>query len=129
MKVTDVDQEMFDAALNGIEEQGEFAYEYGRCKYRTKGGNKCAFGHILPDELYHEKFDEEGFGSWSVKMIIDSIPEFKHLNVTLAMYLQGCHDSNAIRYSNGLVTLEKAFEDWRDQMKVIAKDFGLKFSS
>jgi hypothetical protein len=55
-------QEVFDRALSGIRTQG-YKPSYGTlpdaspgamgaCLYRGPEGAKCAFGHILPDEVY-----------------------------------------------------------------------------
>lgn len=57
-------QEAFTKAYLGLKAQGfERAItgresEYGpACMYRTDDGKKCAFGHLIPDELYTPKFE------------------------------------------------------------------------
>lgn len=53
------EQEAFDKALAGIRAQG-YAPSYDPdvgCLYRGPGGTKCAFGFLIPDELYIPRFE------------------------------------------------------------------------
>lgn len=52
-------QETFDYVVRALAEQGGPAWgpindrdEVGGCLYRAPDGRKCAFGQVLPDELY-----------------------------------------------------------------------------
>lgn len=51
-------QEMFNIVYNGLRNQGwkqSIAADIG-CAYRA-GDCKCAFGHLIPDEVYHETLE------------------------------------------------------------------------
>lgn len=52
-------QEIFNIVYKGLRTQGwERSVEHdasknkGICVYRTSDGKKCAFGHLIPDEVY-----------------------------------------------------------------------------
>ena len=50
-------------------EQGAPAYQRGACLYRAMNGSKCAFGHLIPDSLYHPCFEDGGTGSLLIQGI------------------------------------------------------------
>lgn len=50
-------QEVFDFAVGKLIEQGGPATEDEVCVYRAANGNKCAFGHLIPDSLYKHSFE------------------------------------------------------------------------
>lgn len=53
-------QEIFDKALSGIIAQGgQCIGDDGRCAYRI-GDNKCAIGHLIPDDLYWHGMEMRG---------------------------------------------------------------------
>ena len=47
-------QEIFDVAYKGLRDQGwrQSKNAEGRCRYRNGKGDKCAIGHLIPDEDY-----------------------------------------------------------------------------
>lgn len=56
-------QEIFDKVFTGLRSQGferSFNKRSQRCKYRGDNGMKCAVGHLIPDELYKERWDKGG---------------------------------------------------------------------
>lgn len=51
-------QEAFDTAMEKLLAQGcVSADEDGQCLYRNPNGNKCAIGHLIPDEFYDPLFE------------------------------------------------------------------------
>lgn len=54
-------QEAFDKAVAGLRAQNyERSFAHGMCLYRAPGGNKCAVGHLIPDELYFPGLENAG---------------------------------------------------------------------
>jgi hypothetical protein len=62
-------QEVFDYSVSKVIEQGAPAYQGGACVYRAMNGNKCAFGHLIPDSLYDPRFEGAGTGSLLIEGI------------------------------------------------------------
>ena len=53
-------QEVFDYSVGKVIEQGAKAVnQYNQCIYRAVNGNKCAFGHLIPDSLYRDTFEDK----------------------------------------------------------------------
>jgi hypothetical protein len=52
-------QQAFDLSVNGIRAQGyRRSLAHGTtCMYRSLEGEKCAVGHMIPDELYHPSLE------------------------------------------------------------------------
>lgn len=53
-------QKAFNTAVTGIALQRAFASRAPRsvqCVYRAENGNKCAIGHLIPDDRYHPKME------------------------------------------------------------------------
>lgn len=87
-------QEIFTKAYLGLKGQG-FAKAYSEsrqgCQYRAPDGLRCAIGHVLPDELYVEMFDEKFLSGSELKQyvsIFDEVPD------EFLDDLQGIHDNS-----------------------------------
>jgi hypothetical protein len=50
-------QEIFDYSVSKVIEQGNPAISEAGCVYRNHLGQKCAFGHLIPDALYKDSFE------------------------------------------------------------------------
>lgn len=50
-------QKAFDTALNGLRNQGRRSLGGIGCRYRGKGGAKCAIGFLIPDDRYSEDIE------------------------------------------------------------------------
>ena len=50
-------QEVFDYSVSKVIEQGAPSLRGTACVYRAMNGNKCAFGHLIPDSLYEPHFE------------------------------------------------------------------------
>lgn len=66
-------QEAFDIVYVKLLEQGCCASDGLVCLYRDAKGNKCAIGHLIPDELYLKGF--EGQDAISVLAILSELVE------------------------------------------------------
>jgi hypothetical protein len=100
-----------------IVEQNPFGYDEaeGSCKYRTRAGERCAVGCMIPDESYSEEYDE---GYYNLDGILEEVlPEMvKHFTFLCA--LQSHHDSVASyeegsdRYSIFKMRLAELANSW-----------------
>jgi hypothetical protein len=65
------------------------------CSYRTTDGHACAFGCLIPDDLY----DKNSMEGKSAPHVLDSHPELARMfNVEARRFIdvaQGTHDSSA----------------------------------
>ena len=73
-------QAIFDKAAVHLLKQGRKSFKEGqsRCAYRGEGGNCCAIGALIPDELYHPLMDGEGAEvkqSTDVRYLLNKFPE------------------------------------------------------
>jgi hypothetical protein len=59
-------QEVFDTVATHLFTQGRPATEYGRCRYRTSDGLKCAVGCLIDDDKYFPGL--EGLGAQSIQL-------------------------------------------------------------
>jgi hypothetical protein len=60
------------------------------CSYRGVGGNKCAVGIFIPDDLYHE--DCERRQAWQLLRDYPGLKEFMPLPVDALDWMQDVHD-------------------------------------
>lgn len=53
-------QEIYDTAKAGLEKQGweRSINKKGGCLYRGPNGTKCAFGHLIPDDVYTKALED-----------------------------------------------------------------------
>lgn len=128
-------QQIFDTVLTFLRAQGvpctadnEDGHE--GCVYRNSMGQKCAFGVLIPDELYTSEIEGSSVaGATAVppeallthnakilRSIIDRIG-FEKRNYQLLIDLQRAHDS---ALSQGLIAWERA-------MKYVARNHYLEY--
>lgn len=50
-------QAVFTTAVTGLLAQGGPAYTTNGCRYRAPNGNKCAIGHLIPDDMYRSRLE------------------------------------------------------------------------
>lgn len=128
------DQELFDAALFGIRNQGCFSlHEFGRCVYRGAGGAKCAVGHLIPDNVIEEVGAFETAAMADITNGGPLTPVEERLVAALDMSgvsekqygllerLQDAHDSSSRLTIN-------PFDGFERQMRGVAACFGLTYT-
>ena len=80
-------QQVFDFVTHKIIEQGQKSgQDMNLCNYRSKGGLKCAAGHLIPDDLYTPKLEGKDY---------NKVREYLGINDThlcLIEDLQAAHD-------------------------------------
>jgi hypothetical protein len=117
-------QEIFDFAVGKLIEQGvESVNEYHQSVYRAKNGNKCTFGHLIPDSLYRDSFEDrtavailrEGGTGYSSKLAA-SLNQHEELITDL----QNAHDEQA---RTGICFPVH----FRHRAEAVAKEHGLTF--
>jgi len=75
--------------------QGKRSTEAGasKCLYRGPNGLQCAIGCLIPDELYKDWFDEQGY----VDMTIGAAAGISSDDLDLARRLQTIHDEEDVK--------------------------------
>lgn len=63
----------------------------GFCLYRGPDGLKCAIGHLIPDEKYHNLLESNSAGSCVIRDAVSAPQEER----SFLAELQACHDSAA----------------------------------
>lgn len=96
-------QEIFDKAVIGVLSQGGYAvvkndyYGNKRCMLRTRTGKKCAFGQLIPNEVYDRGMEDYSFLKSHKEQFFSMFPEVEHLSKysNLLEDLQEWHDDSA----------------------------------
>jgi hypothetical protein len=84
-------QEAFNKIYLGLKSQGfekSFNETIYRCQYRGPNGLKCAVGHLIPDDKYHESLEKLN----PYDLIKVSIIDFPMLDSDFLVELQSIHD-------------------------------------
>jgi hypothetical protein len=71
-------QEIFNVVWTGLKAQGfqQSLNDGGsECAYRAPDGCKCAFGHLIPDELYDNKIEGSAVGIFVQRYYKNIIPK------------------------------------------------------
>ena len=56
-------QELFNEVVSHLRKQKKQSLsQHGYCMYRGEDGLKCAIGHLIPDERYHNDMEGTYFG-------------------------------------------------------------------
>lgn len=120
-------QEVFDFAVSKVIEQGAPAISERGCLYRAPHGRKCALGHLIPDSLYNDSFEDvtaEGL------LLSDEKYYCAALAVSLARYIdlirdmQETHDGAA----KDTESVADFLDDFRHRAEAVAKYHGLTFN-
>ena len=119
-------QEIFNTVAKHMLKQGVRAVDKnGACQYKTPAGNKCAFGCLIPDELYNPCLEGKIACLGTVKDNL-AIPDYfakvyefngiKQESLPLIKDLQTLHDNMHINP-----------KDWKSCLITIAQVHGLSF--
>lgn len=81
-----------------------YAYDDGAamCQYRTRSGDKCAVGCLIPDELYERRF-EDYVAAVGLMSLIEAEENhalfaiFADIDLDFLVAAQDAHDKNATR--------------------------------
>lgn len=106
-------QEAFDIVYRHLLTQNIKAMEpaeNGMCVYRGSNGTKCAVGVLIPDELYSESMEGEGYEGL---MQISEVSEyFEFINPDILIELQKVHDDYSVN-------------DWAKALEAVAHLYNL----
>lgn len=93
------DQQVFDFVVGRMLAQGRRSMVtlcYGEeCAYRSLDGDKCAAGHLIPDEDYNEHWEGAGVCTNLLPGELNAVNEYfkdRGFNVNLISSLQSAHD-------------------------------------
>ena len=87
-------QEAFDLVVEKLVAQGEPSMQGESCVYLDSKGNRCAAGHLVPDELITKLLNIIGCG-WDI--ICSDVPEAKEIaDQKFTIKLQEAHDLPAL---------------------------------
>jgi hypothetical protein len=109
-------QEVFDSVATHLLTQNEQARATNMgpagaaCQYRTPYGLKCAFGCLIPDDMYSPQFEYK-----TIAYILDKTPYLDDLyrpHLSLLEKLQRVHDRSEPN-------------KWKDHLATVAVSFGL----
>lgn len=107
-------QEAFDIVIRGLRKQGRRSEDrlgLGTCLYRGPGGTKCAFGFLIPDELYKPSMEGK-----SASSAVEQFPELwdivRWVAAGLIGSLQTVHDTMPL-------------EEWENEWQRLAEKYGL----
>lgn len=114
-------QKAFDVVLTALRKQGVASLSSGGCVLRGAHGNKCAIGHLIPDERYTPDLDK---GSIRSAAVWDAIrPDLKQANKSLLQALQRAHDEDMPRHAINPIA------EWERRMAGIAFAYGLAYKA
>ncbi|MFN7640622.1 MAG: hypothetical protein ACK5PR_02645 [bacterium] len=119
-------QEVFDFAVSKVIEQEAPSVDGDGCMYRNHLGQKCAFGHLIPDSLYKHSFENVTSDG-----IINSEAKNLQYSPALAASLE-CHASliyDLQRVHDAYTNCDNSFfvTNFRQRAEAVAKDHGLTF--
>lgn len=111
-------QELFDFCATAIINQGVPSItERGLCKYRSPDGNKCAIGHLIPDDKYSPRME----GSLATAKHVFSATGLKEVHMDLVHSIQECHDIASEIYERDFLFAFKS------HMRRTAVKYGLSY--
>lgn len=120
-----MEQKLFNQIIQGLRKQGERAYDHSRhiCMYRTIDDpvRKCAFGQLIPDEIYSSNMEGMPLGAlishFPILMTVPGLEGIKGENPKMLLTLmQRAHDK-----------MEPS--KWEETWAVIAELFNLHVPS
>lgn len=132
MTQTKTKQEAFDQVVDHLFAQGGPAKRGrgGQCRYRDQQtGRKCAFGVVIPDELYDTTMEDR-----AVRSVLNKFPALEYLREHKDLYaaLQQAHDlahENGLRWVNAYGFSGSNPRGIAVRLAFIANEFGLKFNA
>ena len=121
-------QEVFDFAVGKVIEQGAPAINGDGCAYRNHLGQKCAFGHLIPDSLYKHSFENvtavgiltEGLSKTNLQYS-PALAASLECHVSLITSIQRAHDNEAHCDGASFVS------NFRHRAEAVAATHGLTF--
>jgi len=130
-------QDVFDFAARAVIKQGKpatqrieglGAHSSPFCAYKTKEGDRCAVGHLLPDNTPQAVFDAK----MSVRELTSAFPEVKQLlgietdeDVTFLARIQAAHDQYSSYVTSGDWDTTAWLKSFIDSMRDVAKLYEL----
>jgi hypothetical protein len=119
-------QEVFDFAVGKVIEQGDPAISEEGCVYRDHLGQKCAFGHLIPDSLYRHSFENvtsNGIINSTAKnpQYSPALAASLECHASLITDIQRSHDNSAHYEGDNFVT------KFRHRAEAVAQEHGLTF--
>ena len=116
-------QEVFDFAVGKVIEQGGPAIGKDGCVYRDHIGQKCAFGHLIPDSLYKHSFENVTSNG-----IINSTVKNPQYSPALAASLE-CHVDliYSLQQAHDNVHADDFVPNFRRRAEAVAQEHGLTF--
>lgn len=127
-------QEIFDAAVGGLIAQGRPAYYWDdgvHCLYRDEQQQKCAFGQLIPDDVYRSDMENK-----SAMQVINDTPRLEAMfpgmpQKQLVTALQLAHDNAAMYEGGGIDTpireTPPSDEEWLELFKRNARNVAAQF--
>jgi hypothetical protein len=109
-------QEWFDKALNGIRAQGCASVRGGRCCFDDGKGNRCAIGHLFPDDYsladvggsVPPLYGIHAQSVWKSHLALIGVEEVDLLFVN---NLRECHDTIAVPFVTNCRVFMNRFEE------------------
>lgn len=115
-------QQIFDFVFEKINEQGRTSSnEDGGCEYRGSDGRKCAIGHLMRDDEYHDYYEGIGICYDNFQNPVARWAGDKGFDLEFLSSLQDAHDSIIIR-DHG----RRDMEQWKTKMTSVALKYGLE---
>ena len=114
--MSDARQEMLNKVISRAKLGVKSAYDGGEddgntCRYRTRDGNRCFVGELIPDERYTPYIEDAPIG----KHIIDMIPDATLSDIEFLQDMQTVHDNSPVR-------------EWQDELHALADKYELSFN-
>lgn len=120
-------QEVFDFAVGKVIEQGAPSVGGDGCMYRDHLDQRCAFGHLIPDSLYRNSFENVSAIAILSKHV--KSPQYSPAlasslgrHASLIEDLQRAHDAYADCGNSFFVS------EFRHRAEAVAKDHSLTFN-
>lgn len=103
------EQQVYDFVIVKLREQGYASTRSSpggdHCAYRGDGGRRCGIGWLIPDEQYHEDFEET-----SVTELVSIFPQFEETTAKkkeFLQYIQWMHDNSEYEGGRFRLSLEE----------------------
>jgi len=108
-------QAIFDQVKHHLLAQNALALDDDDCVYRAPDGRRCAIGALIPDDLYHEEMEGEGFNNECFTSVRNYLGVNGPNDMTFLDNLRRIHDDVEVR-------------DWEYALTAFAARYGLKYA-